>query len=321
MTPKSSLAVLAAATLFTAHDSVAQILFSDNFDVNSTANWTANASAGSHPVNIFFDYSTVGIPSAPNSGGTTIGARLLANTAATNAVFGGVSISPNGQSFTGDYQLRFDMWLNYNGPLGAGGSGSTQAGGAGIGTAGTIPQWAGGTQDSLWFAATGDGNSVVDYRAYSSAAPTGYADADPVFAATGAGNRNHSHPYYTGFGGESAPAAQLTIFPQQTNTTIVGSQGFEWRDVTITKIGNTVTWALDGLTIATVDLTTVTLGGNNILLNYFDTNGTVSGDPNAGSLLFGLFDNVRVTVVPEPSTLALGVIGAASFLFLRRRKT
>lgn len=278
-----------------------------------------NASAGTHPVNVFFDYGTVGVPSAPNSGGTTFGLRLQANTAGVGT-FGGVSVSPNGQGFTGDYQVRFDMWMNYNGPLGVGGSGSTQVGGAGIGTAATNAQWAGGTQDSVWFAVTGDGNSAVDYRAYSTAAPTGYPDGDPVFEATGAGNRNHSHPYYAGFGGESAPAAQVALFPQQTNTTIIGSQGFAWRDVTITKIGNTVSWAIDGLDIATVDLTTVTLGGDNILFNYFDSNAGQSTDPNAINLLFGLYDNVRVTVVPEPSTIALGLLGGIGLLLLRRRK-
>jgi len=46
----------------------AQPLFSDNFDTDHTPNWTVNASAGTHPVNLFFDYGAIGIPSAPNSG-------------------------------------------------------------------------------------------------------------------------------------------------------------------------------------------------------------------------------------------------------------
>ena len=296
----------------------AQPLFSDNFDTDHTANWTVNASAGTHPVNLFYDYGAIGIPSAPNSGGTTIGLRLQANT--SGATFGGVSVSPNGQSFTGDYQVRFDMWLNYNGTLSGGGNGSTQVTGAGIGTAGASPQWAGGTQDSVHFGATGDGGSTVDYRAYSSAAGVGYPDASPVFNASGAGNRNNSHSYYVGFGGASAPAAQTALFPQQTNSTAVGAQGFVWRDVTITKIGNSVAWAIDGLNIATVDLSTVTLGGNNILFNHYDINATTSTDPNAPNLLFGLIDNVRVSVVPEPSTIGLGLLGAAGLLLARRRK-
>jgi len=296
----------------------AQLLFSDNFDADHTANWSVNASAGTHPVSVFFDYSTVGIPSAPNSGGSTFGLRLQANT--TGGIFGGVSVSPTGQSFTGDYRLEFDMWLNYNGPLNGGGNGSTQVTGAGIGTAGTTPQWAGGTQDSVFFGATGDGGSTVDYRAYSTAAPAGYPDASPVFNASGAGNRNNTHAYYAGFGGASAPAAQVALFAQQTNSTPAGSQGFTWRDVTVTKVGNTVSWAIDGLNIATVDLTTVTLGGDNILFNHYDINATTSTDPNAPNLLFGLIDNVRVTTVPEPSTIALGLLGVSGLILMRRRK-
>jgi hypothetical protein len=52
------------------------------------------------------------------------------------------SISPSGQSFTGDYTLEFDALHKYNGLLNGGGNGSTQVTGAGIGTAGTTPQWA-----------------------------------------------------------------------------------------------------------------------------------------------------------------------------------
>jgi PEP-CTERM motif len=42
------------------------------------------------------------------------------------------------------------------------------------------------------------------------------------------------------------------------------------------------------------------------------------GGPGTGYQL--IIDNVMVTMVPEPSTVALAVLGAASFGFLRRRK-
>ena len=42
------------------------------------------------------------------------------------------------------------------------------------------------------------------------------------------------------------------------------------------------------------------------------------GGPGTGYQL--TIDNVMVTMVPEPSTFALGVLGAGSFCFLRRRK-
>lgn len=296
--------------------------FFEDFDVDHSASWAVSASSGQHSANFFFDYSTVGIPSAPHSdGSTTRGLKLQANT--SGGVFGGLSVSPIGQSFAGDYTLQFDMWLNYNGPLNGGGSGSTQVTSAGVGTAGTTPQWAGGAQDSVWFGASGDGGSSVDYRAYSSAAGTGYTAASGVFAAgtgTSPDARNNTHPYYAGFGGATAPAAQLALFPGQTGSTAVGAAGMAWRNVTISKQGNTISYSIDGLPIANVDASGVTMGGGNIFLGHFDINATSSTDTNAVNLLFGLVDNVNVTPVPEPATYAaiFGLL-AGAFALIRRR--
>jgi hypothetical protein len=289
------------------------ITFSENFDADHTAGWTINQGPSDGVADFFFDYSIVGIPPAPNStGGSTRGLKLQANV--TSGVFGGLSVSPTGQSFSGDYRMRFDLWQNFNGPLPGGGSGSTQVTGAGIGTAGVTPQWAGGSQDSVWFGTTADGGSSVDYRAYSSGAGTGYGDTSGVFAAgSGAGVRNEAHPYYAEFGREPVPAAQVASYPDQTGTTAVGAQGFQWRDVVITKIGNQISWFIDGLRLATVDASTVTLGGSNILFNYFDINGTVSTDPDSPFVLFGLIDNIRVeslTTTPQaPNITGIQVAG------------
>lgn len=308
---------IAGAVLVSASNVSAQ-LFSDDFDSGTSgANWTVNKSGNptGNNANFTFDYSSLGIPSAPNSlGGSTVGLRLEANT--TGGIFSGLSVSPTGQSFLGDYRLRFDMWENFNGPLPVGGSGSTQAGGGGIGTAGTTAQWAGGAQDSIHFSTTTDGNSSVDVRAYSSAAGSGYAADSGVFAAgTQAGSRNAADPYYAQFGGNSAPAAQGI-----SGTTGAGTMGFAWRDVVIEKVGNNVTWSIDGLLLANVDASTVTLGGNNILLNMYDTSASSTTD-NPNTYIFTLFDNVRVEAVPEPSMLAFGLMGAVGALWaIRRRK-
>ena len=94
--------------------------------------------------------------------------------------------------------------------------------------------------------------------------------------------------------------------------------GWAWRDVEIAKIGNTVTWTVDGLLLATVDITTAgTLGGGNILFNQYDINATTT-DAAGNDLLFGLYDNV-VVYIPEPTTGALGLLGAGLFLSRRRK--
>lgn len=303
-------------------------VFFDDFDMDTSAAWVVNKATGANANDagnrayFSFDYSAVGIPSAPNSvGHTTLGLKLQANV--TGGIFSGLSVSPAGRSFAGDYVLRFDLWQNYNGPLNGGGSGSTQVSGGGIGTAGTTAQWAGGAWDSIFFATSGDGGSSVDYRIYPAAnvalAASGlYAAGTDVSPAIDA--RNNTHAYYAGFGGASAPAEQLALFPLQTGVTAIGAQGFAWRDIQITKLGDTVTYDIDGVRIGTVDISAITLGGENILLTYFDINATSSADSLAPDLLFGLFDNVRVTPVPEPSLYAV-VFGAVAAVFglIRRR--
>jgi len=300
-------------------------LFTENFDIDHTANWQYNSSvAGDTPnnninneANFFFDYSTIGIPSAPNSvGGTTRGLKMEANVPGSG-VFSGMSASPLGQSFTGDYILRFDAWQNFNGPFPAGGNGSTQMTLAGIGAPTTQAQFPGGTFTGLGFSASGDGGTATDYRAYNApGAP--YAETSGVYAAGNvAGVTNNTHPYYSGFGNVAAPAAQLALFPQQTGNTAVGTQGMRWHQWEITKNGSTVTWRIDGTLIATVS--SFTLGSDNIFLGQFDINGTSSTDPNARALLFGLVDNVNVSAVPEPATIAVLGIGALALVRRRRR--
>jgi hypothetical protein len=315
----ASMAVL-GLTLTTAS---AQLLY--DFDTDTTANWNVNVLGTGSDANFFFDYGTVGIPSAPNSvGGTTTGLRLRANQFGSTAGFpSGVSVSPSTSlNLTGEYILSFDMWLNFNGPAPGGGSGSTQVTGAGVGTAGASAQIAGGAFDSISFGATGEGGSGVDYRVYVPAAQTGLAEVSGVFAAgTQSTARNNTDPYYAGFGGVTAPAGQVGSYPQQTGTTAAGTLGWAWHEVQIISEGNTVSWLVDGLLIASVDATTAgTLGGGNILFSQYDINSSVSTEATSADLLFGLFDNVRLSPIPEPSTMALALLGVLGLLAARRNR-
>jgi hypothetical protein len=158
----------------------AQTLYSQTFDVNNQAGaWTVNNGPTDENTNFFFDYSTVGIPAAPNStGGTTRGMKLQANL--TTAAAGGVNVSPIGQSFTGDYTLKYDLWSNFIGAaeggsvsantvgIWEGGVSSTKVSLAGILSSGTGNNYLTGTfagvAEALYFGGTGDGQASIDYR-------------------------------------------------------------------------------------------------------------------------------------------------------------
>lgn len=305
---------LTVSTLFLAASTslASAALYQENFNSDPSASWTINNPGLSDVLADFhYDYSAIGVPSAPNGTGTR-GLKLTANN--SGGVFSGFSVSPTGQSFSGSYTVAFDMWQNYVGPLGVGGSGSTQLSQYGIGTAGTVAIWPGSaTKESVVFGTTLDGGSASDYRAYSSAAPTSYIDGDPVYFAT---TRNNSNAYYAGFAAQSAPAAQLGLFAGQTGSTDLGETSFQWRRVVIEVDAEFATWSIDGLPLAKVDLSTVTLGGGNIFFGHSDTNAGSSTDLNDTLLNVTLIDNI--TVVPEPVSSA--ALGAAGLLMLRRRR-
>jgi MYXO-CTERM domain-containing protein len=311
-----------------------QVLYSENFDAGASvgAGWNVNlpGSSANNAATFGFDYSTVGIPSAPHSvGGTTIGLKLEANfSAGTPTSANGLSVSPIGQSFAGDFILTADVWQNFNGNAAGTGSGTTQLTGAGIGTSGTVAQYMNSVQSSIWFAQTGDGGNGTasqDYHAYSSGATSatiGYNAASGVFAAgTDATAVDNANAWYAALGGNTVPAAQTTISGgTQTGTTAAGAPGFRWHTLSIAKTGNTVTYTLDSTLIATINnVNTLTLSGNDIELIQSDVNTGVSTDTTRRTYEFGLFDNVVVTA-PEPSSVSLAALALAGLVAARRRK-
>ena len=81
-------------------------LYSEDFEVDHTANWQFNSSIAGDTrnngsggeANFFFDYSAIGIPAAPNGTGTH-GLKMEANVPGTG-VFSGMSASPLGLNST-----------------------------------------------------------------------------------------------------------------------------------------------------------------------------------------------------------------------------
>lgn len=288
--------------------------FSADFETDTSANWNVNVEPdGQGRADFNFDYSTVGIPLSPNSklGDSRRALKLEANWDLGR--FTGLSVSPTGQSFTGDFVLKFDYWHNFVGPFPVG-PGGTMFSGAGIGTQGTTAQWAGDNTDSLRFEASGDGDAgTADYRVYAK------ANQNPAFLAASSGN--NSNAYYAQFGGVEAPTAQVNLYSGQTGTTADGTAGMQWLEWEIVKSGDTVEWYMNGLLMATVeDYSALGLTGENILFSRYDPYSSSSTSPNGEAMNFTLIDNI--SVIPEPGTYAAifgGLALAGAFVYRRRK--
>ncbi len=292
-------------------------MFADNFDANSATNWMANSSSGDNGVTFSFDYSALGIPAAPNTtNGTTSGMQMKANLSL--GAVAAVSLSPMNQTFAGDYRVRFDGWMNVNGPFPGGGGGSTEFLTAGIGTSGTRAEWTGNSSaDGYYFSVNGDGGSsdtataTADYNAYIGptvqAAATGDYWAGTDTTARGNGNLYYTTTFPTG---QAAPATQQINYPQQSGNLNPGTFGLAWHDVIVSKRGSTVDWVVDGVRFCTISNATFT--ASNVFVGFWDPFSSLSSN---NVINFGLVDNLRVespaaapvfTLQPFAQTVKLG---------------
>ncbi len=284
MTGYKTLAVLLGIFAFFPDFSSAQtILYEDDFDAgNSSGGWSVYHT-GDATYDFAYDYSLYGIPSAPNSSaGSTIGLRLSVNnsTGARHAV----SCYPVGENFSGDYYLKFDMWINYNGGAG-GGSGSTEHSNTGINHTPTAVHWPDNSaSDGYSFAVTGEGGASVDYSAYSG--NTVFSAASGVYIP---GTQNHTDQFFQ------------DLFPSPPFET-AGAPGKQWVEVEIASRAGVTSWYLNGTLVATFNDTTYTSG--DIMLGYMDLYASVA-NPSVDNFI--IYDNVQVATFPPPDCNANGV--------------
>lgn len=269
------------------------ILFSDNFDTDTTASWTVREGSVSGTPDfgaVFnYDYGQKGIPAAPNStAGTTRGVWLTVNKDNT-ADQAAVSIFPTGQSFSGNYALRFDMWLGYNGPA-YGGSGSTEFATFGLNHSGDFAQWSlsADSDSGLFFAVTGEGGAARDWRAYLGS--PGGAPLELQAAAGGFLDRDGSGSVENeAFNLNPATSPLRFMFPEPPFGT-PEVPGKRWVQGEVRQQDGKVTWSLNGYVIAQRDLDALAASGN-ISLGNMDIFASIA-DPKADN--FVIFDNVRV---------------------------
>ncbi|CAN0346714.1 unnamed protein product, partial [Ectocarpus sp. 4 AP-2014] len=237
----------------------------------------------------------------------TTGVKLEANLASPT---GGENfvIYPLGENFTGNYQLRFDAWMNidldafYNN----GAAGTTEFIGGGLGYDDTADGIGPGAQ----MLATGDGGSGSDWRIFMEGSFLGTNEMV-------AGTRNGFDPYYSDYLLEVLPPAgqaQTYVGPEGS---VAGSTAFQWVTFQITTANGVAGFFIEK---PGGDLLPIAASGRpytsdgNIGLVYADFFSSVAANP---SLQFGLIDNVEVTAIPEPSSLLL-VTGALAAAIRRR---
>ncbi len=281
-----------------------QTVYYEDFDSPSDGtNWNVfDGSANGisdYTVTWAWDYSTfvsayngIQIPPAPNStNGSTKGVKLTVNNNDAIAATAGLSLYPKNLNFSGMFTVKFDMWLNYNGPPG-GSSGSTEYATFGFNHTGTRVNWDASTvnaSDGVWFAVDGEGGDTAgkDYRAYegsASARPTLLSFAASGFSASGAASANNTDPYFLG------------LFPSPTYET-PGSPGKRWIQMEISQdTSQVLRWRMNGNLIAQRVNTSPFTNGT-IMLGYMDTFSSIA-DPTSDGFL--LYDNLRIEV-PGPA--------------------
>ena len=270
----------------------APVLFSDNFETDTSANWLVRFGANNgiyDATNAFaYEYVAAGIPLAPHSApGTGQGLLVAVNKYDATAIGGaaGINLYPAGQSFSGDFALRFDMYLSM------GTAGTTEHALAGLNhstlltnrvtqTADANNTTAGG--DGVWVAIETDGSGNRDYTAYTT---TNQANVPVSIASRSAAS-------ISGFI-TSPPYA----FPGSPG--VNATSGKEWSSVELSQIANVVTLKVNAITVFTFTNTSGYTSGN-VMLGMNDQFDSVGSPAN-----YVIFDNVEVVSLGSAITITI----------------
>jgi hypothetical protein len=282
-----------------------QQVWADDFETNSAAAWDLFWGAANgipdFTARFAFNYATNRyvangqsnfIPPAPSSApGATRGLKLTVNKNDAIAALAAVSLYPKGLVLTGNYALRCDVWLNYNGPAG-GGPGSTEFATFGLNHTGTRVNWASGNaegSDGVWFAMCGEGGATSDYRAYVGTGSTGPIQlpfAESGLDANGAQSDSADDPFFR------------SLFPAPAYET-AGAPGKHWVQCELSQLDGVLTWRLNGVVVAQRTNTSPFTAGT-VMLGYMDLFQSIPPEPDE---TFVIFDNVQVSVVPTPPVI------------------
>jgi hypothetical protein len=288
-----------AATIVDADVPPETVLWRDDFEADSSANWTVfyattNAAADDKNLSFQYDYSALGSPPAPHStSGTTVGMFMTVNKEDTLPAAAALNLYPNGQSFSGNYALRFDMFLVQNNS-----AGTTEYALFGINHSGTKTNWfrnstltftgvdpVGWEFDGIFYDVESDGSALGDYVVYSS--PT-TANRNPTALTPGRGASTLTGVFKTPPWTPGAGSGRAAANRYGTTTPI-------WADVEVSQINGVITWKINNTLIFGYTNATAYTSGN-IMLGYCDAYDSIGS--SGGSVIY---DNVRVISLASPA--------------------
>jgi hypothetical protein len=275
------------------------VFWSDNFDSgtsgpNYSVVWYGQNGVQDYLLDYGFDYGVAGITNAPGST-NTVGLKLTANKNDALASTAAVNAYPNGQFFTNDFALRFNLLCNYGNLNGE----KVLFGINHSGTATNYVNWIGANQVPVDAVPAGDGiyaQIVINFQALpivgllavtNGSSPSMVAYAQPADL----GQLLQSPPF-----GAPGTLGNTNDSPNKT-----------WVGVELGQVGNVVTLKLNNTTVLQFTNTTAVTNGN-VMLGYNDQ------FPSIGSADgYALIENARVvrleTSVTQPVITQIDVAG------------
>ncbi len=284
----------ASITLVDATSPPATVLFSESFTTPASANnWNVFFAASTndftpdYSAEFGFDYSAQGIPPAPHGNGDTFGLFLTVNKDAVGSA-AAVNLYPIGQNFSGNFALRFDMFISVVVPNAV----STEYVLFGVNHSGTKTNWfrsgaggvpAGWTFDGVFYSIQADGAGIIagnvsggDYINYSSPTTT---NNNPT--ALSAGRRA------TTLTNEFKVPPNSVLGVPGVNTSLANATPL-WADVELSQIGKILTLKVNNTHIFSYSNATAYASGN-VMIGYCDPFESIGLNTS-----YVVFDNVRV---------------------------
>ncbi|QQE12910.1 PEP-CTERM sorting domain-containing protein [Planctomycetota bacterium] len=292
---------LAAGVMF--GNANAAVLFSTSFD-DGTDMSVITTNAGDTTTTFGVDYSAMGIPSATGTADTT-GLRIDANIAApADAQEVLVVVDATSVTLPSSFIMSFKAWANVSRIDGD--NTTTEFIGGVANHDGTST---GRTNGNLTIV-TGDGGSATDLRTYVD----GGLENDLGTGIHGPALTTFNAPDLATAGilgtGKLAPAAQVTAGNGDTAVQD-GAGAFEWIDFKAIVDGSTTMWYMNDELIVTHEGQAAGTAG----VYYGDFFSSVALN---SQFQYGIFDDLKITDIPEPASLALFGLGALAMI--RRRK-